>query len=123
ADWGAAVPFADLDGDGKLQSVQAIINHNSKLGKILPSVPGMQMVTGEPLNYPEKEPPLGKVRFKTREHGQWAQKWETVVDLIWQCEPIFGDFDHCGRTEIALIPWYKLNLLDAETGAIKQTAE
>ena len=35
---------------------------------------------------------------------------------------MFGDFDYDGRKEIALLPWYKLNILDTETGKVKEQA-
>ena len=59
--------------------------------------------------------------MKVREKGEWVTHWETETDtLIWQAEPIFGDFDGDGKNEIALLPWYRLNILDAATGKLKE---
>ncbi|WP_428938705.1 hypothetical protein [Fontivita pretiosa] len=123
AAWGAAPPWHDLDGDGKLWS-ESWSGFNVKLGKMLPDTPGLQAVICEALNYPDREPYLGKVTLKFRQNRQWAVKWQTTTDtLIWVAEPIFGDFDRDGQTEIALLPWYKLNLLDARTGQLKEQAQ
>ena len=116
--WGASAPWVDLDGDGSRALLPSGVN--SKVGRILPSHGQWQLVKTTPKNYPESQPYLGTVSLQIRDNGKWVPKWETETDtLIWSAEPIFGDFDHDGRPEIACLPWYKLNLLDAETGQIE----
>ena len=52
--------------------------------------------------------------------GRWAQVWETQpMDLLFQPLPLVGDFDGDGKPEIAILPFYELLLLDAQTGKIK----
>jgi outer membrane protein assembly factor BamB len=123
-DWRVPGPYNaswyDLDGDGRLTACS--VNANQKIGKLLPDVPGLQLVECEPKGYP-KVPGVykGTVRLKVRQNGEWETRWEVETEtLIWQSEPIFGDFDGDGRTEIALLPWFRLNVLDAETGALKE---
>ncbi len=123
-DWRLPGPYRaqwlDLDGTGELTAVSA--SANAKIARMLPDVPGLQMVECEPRGYP-KVPNVyeGTVRLKVRHGGQWVTRWEVATDqLIWQAEPIAGDFDGDGRTEIALLPWYEMFVLDAETGAEKE---
>jgi putative pyrroloquinoline-quinone binding quinoprotein len=125
-DWRVAGPYGlswyDLDGDGRLTGMSR--SYNQKIGKALPDQPGLQLIEAEPKGYP-KVPDVykGSVRLKVREKGRWVTRWETETDtLIWQAEPIFGDFDGDGRNEVALLPWWRLNVLDAETGRIKEQA-
>ena len=116
--WGASAPWVDLDGDGSRAVLPSGVN--SKAGRILPNHGRWQLVKTSPKNYPESQPYLGTVSLQIRDHGKWVPKWETETDtLIWSAEPIVGDFDHDGRPEIACLPWYKLNLLDAETGQLE----
>ena len=118
-EFGASAPRVDLDGDGSLSPLPR--GSNSKAGHILAEQQGWQLVTTRPKNYPESKPYLGTVTLHIREKGEWVPKWETETDtLIWAAEPIFGDFDHDGRTEIACLPWYKMSILDAETGEIEE---
>lgn len=123
-DWRLPGPYRaqwlDLDGNGDLTAVSA--SPNAKLAKLLPDIPGLQMVECEPRGYP-KVPNVyeGTVRLKVRQGGQWVTRWEVATDqLIWQAEPIAGDFDGDGRTEIALLPWYEMFVLDAATGREKE---
>ena len=122
--WNVAGPYGtswlDLDGTGELVAVTR--NPNQKIGKILPEVPGLQLVECEAKGYP-KVPGVykGTVRLKVRQNGQWQTRWEIETEtLIWVAEPIFGDFDGDERTEIALLPWFRLNVLDAATGELKE---
>jgi hypothetical protein len=110
----------DLDGDGQLAGISR--GYNQKVGKVLPDQPGLQLIETEAKGYP-KIPNVykGTVRLKVREKGQWVTRWETETDtLIWQAEPIFGDFDGDGKNEVALLHWYRLTLLDAATGKLKE---
>ena len=120
AEWGAGAPWVDLDGDGSLHPLPS--GGNSKAGRILADQQqGWQLITTRAKNYPQSQPYLGTVTLHVREKCEWVPKWETETDtLIWEAEPIFGDFDHDGRTEIACLPWYKLNILDAATGEIEE---
>ncbi|HJN18889.1 MAG TPA: hypothetical protein QGH10_25540, partial [Armatimonadota bacterium] len=124
ADWGVAgryrTSWLDLDGTRNLTPDSA--HYNRKIGKVLPDAPGLQMIETEPLGYP-KVPGVykGTVRLKIRRDGEWVTHWEVETDtLIWSCEPIFGDFDGDGANEIALLPWYRLIMLDAATGELKE---
>jgi hypothetical protein len=125
SEWKVAGPggisWYDLDGDGRLTPMS--VSYNQKVGKVLPDQPGLQLIEAEAKGYPQQPNVLkGTVRLKVRKAGQWVTRWEIETDaLIWVCEPIFGDFDGDGRNEIALLPWYRLFLLDAGTGKLKTT--
>ena len=117
--WGVRAPWVDLDGDGSREPLPS--GANSKAGRILPALGGWQLVTTAPENYPDSQPYLGTVTLHVRDKQQWVPKWKTETDtLIWSAEPIFGDFDDDGRPEIACLPWYKMNILDAATGEIEE---
>ena len=48
------------------------------------------------------------------------QAWETApIDLLFQPLPLAGDFDGNGSTEIAILPFHELILLEGRTGRIK----
>ena len=114
------VSWFDLDGNGQLTPVGR--GYNQKIGTILPNQPGLQWVEAEAKGYP-KVPGVykGTVRMKVRQGGQWTAGWEIeTATLVWVAEPIFGDFDADGRTEIALLPWFRLNVLDATTGELEE---
>lgn len=113
--------WVDLDGDGKLVPVTR--HYNEKVGAILPGVRGLQRIVTEPLGYPQVPNVYrGTVRLETRERGKWTTRWKTETPtLIWQAQPIFGDFDGDGRVEIAALPWYRLTHLDADSGAIRES--
>lgn len=122
--WNVAGPtgLAWFDFDDKGQFVTWSRSPHQKIGRILPQVPGLQLIETEPKGYP-KVPGVykGTVRLKVRNNGQWVTRWETETPtLIWSAEPIFGDFDGDGQNEIALLPWFRLTLLDASTGKIKE---
>ena len=125
SEWKVAGPggisWFDLDGNGQLTPMS--VSYNQKVGKVLPDEPGLQLIEAEAKGYPQQQNVLkGTVRLKVRKGGQWVTRWEIETDaLIWVCEPIFGDFDGDGRNEIALLPWYRLFLLDAATGKLKTT--
>ena len=117
--WGVGHPSVDLDGNGSQQPLPR--GSNKKAGRILPKLKGWQLVTTSPKNYPQSQPYLGTVALHVRKKNKWVAKWKTETDtLIWSAEPIFGDFDKDGRTEIACLPWYKMNILDAETGQVEE---
>ncbi len=123
AEMSAAPPLYDLDQNGQPTSDSINQPYNTKLGKVLSDVPGLQRIDCAPLNYPDREPYLGTVSLSVRDAGRWREKWKTTTDsLIWVAEPIFGDFNRDGRTDVAMLPWYKLTLLDAQTGKLTAQA-
>jgi hypothetical protein len=122
--WDVAGPtglaWFDFDGKGQLGTWSR--SPHQKIGHVLRQEPGLQLIETEPKGYP-KVPGVykGTVRLKIRSGGQWVTRWETETPtLIWSAEPIFGDFDADGRNEIALLPWFRLTLLDAASGKIKE---
>ena len=70
--YGAA--WLDLDGDGRLTPCNP--HFNQKIGKVLPEVPGLQLIEAEPKGYPRVAGVYkGTLRLKTRENRQWVTRW------------------------------------------------
>ena len=54
-------------------------------------------------------------------NGEWVKVWETVMPDLFNPLPLVGDFDGDGSKEIAILPFYQLKLLDAQTGKVKDS--
>ena len=54
-------------------------------------------------------------------NGEWVKVWETVMPDLFNPLPLVGDFDGDGSKEIAILPFYQLKLLDAQTGKLKDS--
>ena len=64
------------------------------------------------------------VRGYKFQDGKAAQVWEYgPVSNLFIGNPIVGDFDADGNVELAMTPWYKVVLIDAATGRLKDECE
>jgi hypothetical protein len=54
-------------------------------------------------------------------NGEWVEVWKTVMPDLFNPLPLVGDFDGDGSKEIAILPFYQLKLLDAQTGKVKDS--
>ena len=61
-------------------------------------------------------------RLMGRKNGEWTTIWETkpMRDLF-NSFPLVGDFDGDGAKEIAILPFYQMKLVDAQTGMVKDS--
>lgn len=52
--------------------------------------------------------------------GAWVQVWETEqIHGLFHPLPLVGDFDADGELEVAILPWYELQVRNARTGELK----
>ena len=120
--WGTDATMMDLDGDGKSQEVGESTQH--RIGKFLPDRPGLQKVVFDSL-FNASDPGTARAvgRLLARRNGGWEPLWNTdSIPMLYAANPITGDFDHDGRLEVAVTPWYDLWVLDLTTGRLKTKA-
>jgi hypothetical protein len=56
--------------------------------------------------------------------NHWESLWETPpMDGLFQPLPIIGDFDADGETEVAILPWRELIILNAQSGNVKSRCQ
>ncbi len=120
--FGAGSAVADLDGDGKFQEVAASSQH--RVAKLLHDRAGLQKVVFDSLfsaDDPSSAQAVGKLLVR-RNRG-WEPLWKSVaIPMLYAPNPITGDFDHDGRLEVAVTPWYDLWVFDLITGKQKARA-
>lgn len=117
--WGLTPPLAAIAGQ------QQPLWHDSQTtyADVLPDVPGLEKIEFEsgfakPTVNGQWQSCVGRC-FAWR-GGKWDQVWQTdTIEMLFQADPLVGDFDGDGKLEIALLPWYELLLLDAATGQVK----
>jgi len=114
-------PAAAVLLEGKLQPRPENVSERV-LADILPQIPGVE-----------------EVRYEMRPRGQYEKDFRLVCrgwkDGAWQVQwesewrpggnsvatgVLAGDYDHDGKLEIAVLPWYALHIFDAATGRLKQ---
>ncbi len=92
---------------------------------ILPEYPGKEKIEFEsafakPMTNGQWAYCVGRCFGK--QNGQWKQIWETKpMSSLFNALPLAGDFDGDGTPEIAILPFYKMLLLDARTGKAKDS--
>ena len=98
---------------------------NSTYADVLPEYPGKEKL--------EFESAFGKTmtngqwahcigRLMARKNGEWTTIWETKpLDYLFNSFPLVGDFDGDGKTDIAILPFWKMLLFDARTGVFKDS--
>ena len=115
--------LADPDGDGKFKELAASSQHRT--GKFLADRPGLQKVEFDTLfgsSGSDSTPACGRLLAR-RGGGGWERIWTSVsMPLLFTANPITGDFDHDGRLDVAVTPWYDLWIFDLLTGKFKSKA-
>jgi len=122
ARWGFGKPPYDLDGDGRLTTVEQSQFH--KIGKFLPDWPGLQKLEFESgflkpsQSWSPAIPYYG--RLLARKDGKWHPEWQTpAIPYLFFANPVVGDFDNDGRLEVAVAPHDNLWVFDVATGKVK----
>ena len=118
----------DLDGDGwNVESTTSLGTH--RVGDLLPDLPGYEMVscdTGQFQVGAGGDDPL-PCYLLNRSNGAWETVWVSVPfdgftnNRSTTGEPLVGDFDRDGEPEVAVLPWYDVQVLDLATGALEAT--
>ena len=58
------------------------------------------------------------------QNGNWVEQWVTPPILsLFAAQTIVGDFDGDGRLEVAVEPWYNMQVYDLLTGQMKTSAQ
>jgi outer membrane protein assembly factor BamB len=108
----------DLDRSGS--PIRSVASSTSRIVGVLPGG-GYQLIEAESAFSKPGNNPLAVVRLKRREKGEWVPAWESEpIPMLYQPNPITGDFDGDGKVEVAVTPWYDLWILDGATGKLKQ---
>ncbi len=122
ARWGFGKPSYDLDGDGRLTTVEQSQFH--KIGKFLPDWPGLQKLEFESgfLKPSESWSPAVPYygRLLVRKGGKWHPEWQTpAIPYLFFANPVIGDFDNDGCLEVAVVPHDNLWVFDVAAGKVK----
>ncbi len=86
-------------------------------GEVLPDGEGLERFsTGHVFDSAD-----GIVRCEAWRDGAWTEAWSVTLPFgnSVQTPILVDDFDADGKKEVAVLPWYCLFILDAETGATK----
>jgi hypothetical protein len=92
---------------------------------ILPEYPGKEKIEFEsafakPMTNGQWAYCVGRCLVK--QNDGWRTIWETKpMAYLFNALPLAGDFDGDGSPEIAILPFYKMLLLDARTGVVKDS--
>ena len=98
---------------------------SSTYADILPDYPGKEKLEFEsafdkPMTNGQWAYCVG--RCFAQQNGKWVKIWETKpMSYLFNALPLAGDFDGDGAKEIAILPFYKMILLDARTGVAKDS--
>lgn len=120
--------MVDMDGDGK-QETRPPDGGKVKVGDLLPERPGLEQVTcdsGEFQTGAGGQDPLPcylmQVGGETPEILWTSQPFKGFTNnMSTTGQPIIGDFDADGEMEIAVLPWYDIQVLDLKTGSLEYT--
>ncbi|QEH31770.1 FG-GAP repeat protein [Aquisphaera giovannonii] len=120
--WRVGPALADVDGDGNVK--ETAVGPQHRIGKFLADRPGLQKLEVDSLFSAQSDPPPpATARLLARRGGAWERVWASVpIPLQYVANPITGDFDGDGRSDVAVTPWYDLWVFDLRTGAFKSKA-
>ncbi len=118
----------DLDGDGwNTESTTSYGTH--RVGDLLPDLPGLEMVSCDSGQFQVGaggDDPL-PCYLLNRSNGAWETVWTSEPfsgfsnNMSTTGQPLIGDFDNDGEPEVAVLPWYDVQVLDLATGALEVT--
>ncbi|MDG1464394.1 MAG: VCBS repeat-containing protein, partial [Acidimicrobiales bacterium] len=122
--------WVDLDGDGWNQE-STTSNGSQRVGDLLADLPGYEMVscdTGQFQVGAGGDDPL-PCYLLNRSGGAWETVWTSEPfsgfnnNMSTTGQPLIGDFDDDGEPEVAVLPWYDIQVLDLATGALEATGK
>jgi outer membrane protein assembly factor BamB len=106
---------------GRVQPVP--LDATTTYADVVPEIPGWERIEfANGFNLPSVNGQWqdGPGTCQAWKDGRWQQVWKTEnVSMDFGPYPIVDDFDGDGRPEVAVLPWYKLQIYDARTGKLK----
>src|SRR5579872_3406744 len=124
--WGIGPPTYDLNHNGNPVTFP-IIDTQSKIGNFIAGNVSFQEVqfdscfslaTNNVTNCPGVSGHLYQWQ-----NGSWMEQWRTQpISAMFVPQTIVGDFDHDGKLEVAVQPWYNIQVYDLLTGTLKTSA-
>ncbi len=130
ATWGIGPPSYDLNQNGN-PIVFPIFDTQAKIGQFIAGNTNFQKVEFDactnctPVSTSPTSPEGadGFGHLYQWQSGAWVEQWKTPpTPLLFQPNTIVGDFDHDGRLEVAMEPWWNIQVYDLQTGALKTSA-
>ncbi len=122
--WGIGPPTYDLNQNGNPITFP-IIDPQSKIGNFVAGSSSFQEVQFDSCYSTNGNvtPTCGYGHFYQWQGGNWVQQWETAgIPLLFSPNTIVGDFDGDGKLEVAMEPWWNINVYDLLTGTPKTSA-
>ncbi len=127
ATWGIGPPTYDLNHNGN--PITLWIDVGEKIGNFVDGSTAFQKVRfdsafgtcgGDPSGCTN----LPRGYLYQWQNGNWVEQWRTdPFPILFEPQTIVGDFDGDGRLEVAVEPWYNVQVFDLLTGALKYTAQ
>lgn len=114
----------DLPAGQELTNFPPGFNGHDIMANVLPGETTMQWIDFEsgfelPTINGQWQP--ARVRCKKFNGSSWEVVWETTpFTYLFTSNAIAGDFDNDGDVEIAFLPWYKVVVLNGQTGAVEK---
>ncbi|MCC6361945.1 MAG: VCBS repeat-containing protein [Bryobacterales bacterium] len=130
ATWGLGPPTYDLNQNGNPITFP-VIDMQEKIGNFIAGSTSFQRIFfdscfGCPVFSTSPDSPdgaNGSGHFYRWQSGAWVEQWKTpAIPLLFAPQTIVGDFDHDGRLEVAVQPWWNIQVYDLLTGALKTSA-
>ena len=116
----------DLDGDG--WNHEKSTDHGvHRVGDLLPDLPGYEMISCDTGQYQigaGSDDPL-PCYLLNRSKYAWETVWISepfsgfTNSMSIAGQPLIGDFDVDGEPEVAVLPWYDVQILDLATGTLE----
>jgi len=120
--------WVDLDGDGWNKEKPTGYGVH-RVGDLLPDLPGYEMISCDTGQYhigARDDDPL-PCYLLNRSNYAWETVWTSepfsgfTNSMSIAGQPLIGDFDVDGEPEVAVLPWYDVQILDLTTGILEAT--